>query len=332
MNTYIFLPPVRKPTGGITVLRQIADTLCLSGRQAFLVARDANGWQPKGLADVAPVLMWDEMVLGPEDLWLVPEGWANALAPGLQAKARCISYVQNWAYLFSSLPAGVQWHSLPVELFSVSEPVAQYVAQATGKPSSILRPGINREVFFPPDIRLQGPVRIAFMPRKNKALVAQIRALLEHRVGQSRVQWVEIQGMTTFEVAEALRSSHIFLMSGFPEGCPLPPLEAMACGCLPVGFSGYGGWDYMRQAQTAPRFTPWWPLREVSWEGNGLWAADGDVLDAALCLEQAVQWVEQADPALEQVLAAGQQTADAYSLPIQEATILALWKDLEEQP
>lgn len=328
MNTYVFLPPARKPTGGITVLRQIADILHGAGRTVHLVARDPGGWRPTGLDDAAPVLEWDDLSLNPGDLWLVPEGWVNALSPGLQAKARCVSYVQNWAYLFSSLPPGVQWHSLPVEFLSVSDPVARYVAQATGRPSSILRPGINREIFHAPDIRPGGRVRIAYMPRKNKALAAQIRSLLEHRMGADRVQWLEIQGMDAFGVAEALRSSHIFLMTGFPEGCPLPPLEAMACGCLPVGFSGYGGWDYMRQAEDEPRFVPWWPLREVDWGGNGLWCADGDVLDAALCLETAVNWFENGDVILQSVLDAGQRTADAYDLAAQRANVLAIWNEM----
>ena len=78
MKTYIFLPPVKKPTGGITVLRQIADILHQSGREAFLVVRDKGSWRPEGLADSAPVLEWDDMRLTPSDIWLVPEGWIRS--------------------------------------------------------------------------------------------------------------------------------------------------------------------------------------------------------------------------------------------------------------
>ncbi|MDI7251748.1 MAG: glycosyltransferase family 1 protein, partial [Actinomycetota bacterium] len=49
------------------------------------------------------------------------------------------------------------------------------------------------------------------------------------------------------------------------EGFGLPPLEAMACACLPVGFTGLGGHDYMRQADPdlpgAAR--PWWPTQHA---------------------------------------------------------------------
>ena len=113
-------------------------------------------------------------------------------------------------------------------------------------------------------------------------------------------------------VARLLRRSHIFLATGFPEGCPLPPLEAMASGCLPVGFSGFGGWDYMRQAGNS-NFTPWWPIREVPWQGNGLWSADGDVLDAALNLEKAVAWFMGDAPEKERTVKAAIETSGNYT-------------------
>jgi hypothetical protein len=327
MKTFIFLPPASKPTGGITVLRQVADILCRDGREACLVERESGGWRPAGLDDAAPTIPWAAMRLTPDDLWLVPEGWPNALAPGLEAGARCVSYVQNWAYLFPSLPSGVSWHQLPVSFMAVSDPVAHFIKESTGKTAPILRPGIDRALFHPGGKR-GDTVTVAFMPRKNKALAAQIRAIFEHRNGPDAVRWRPLEGLDAFGVAEALRSSHIFLMTGFPEGCPLPPLEAMACGCLPVGFSGLGGWDYMRQAQTRPRFTPWWPLRDVGWPGNGLWCADGDVLDAALNLEEAVTMINRDGPPLDAVLAAGQDTANAYSTDEQRKSVLAVWDAL----
>ncbi|QJB56311.1 glycosyltransferase family 4 protein [Pseudodesulfovibrio sp. zrk46] len=331
MKTYIFLPPVKKPTGGVTVLRQIADILHQDGREVFLVARDQSGWRPEGLADAAPVIEWADMRLERQDMWLVPEGWVNALAPGLEAKCTCISYVQNWAYLFSSLPEGADWHTLPVEFLAVSEPVSYFIKETTCKDAPVLRPGIDRSIFHAPDKKPENKITIAYMPRKNKALVQQIKSIFEHQCGGSdntNIRWRPIEGLDTHGVAEALRSSHIFLATGFPEGCPLPPLEAMACGCLPVGFTGFGGWDYMRQTQPEPRFKPWWPLQEVDWMGNGLWCADGDVLDAAMCLQDAVTMIREKDLYLDVALEAGQETANAYSTEEQRKSVLALWEAL----
>lgn len=324
MKTYIFLPPVKRATGGITVLRQIADILHMAGREAFLVARESSGWKPEGLTNAAPVIPWDSLALTASDRWLVPEGWVNALAPGLEVGAECLSYVQNWAYLFSSLPPEVTWDRLPVSFLAVSAPVREYIVRTVGAEAPILRPGIDPAIFHAGREKSKGTVRVAYMPRKNKALAAQIKAAFEARCGAGRVRWTPIEGMDAYGVAEVLRTSHIFLMTGFPEGCPLPPLEAMACGCLCVGYSGFGGWDYMRQAEPSPRFVPWWPLRSVPWEGNGLWCADGDVLDAALNIETAVAWWESESPLLANALQNARTTAEAYSPAAQRDAVLSL--------
>ncbi|WP_027176761.1 glycosyltransferase family 4 protein [Desulfovibrio aminophilus] len=328
MRTLLFLPPVKRPTGGVAVIRRLAEVLHRSGREAFLVPRDRSGWTPEESEDCAPPLWWEDLRLTPDDLWLVPEGWVNALAPGLEARARCLVYCQNWAYLFSSLPPGTWWPQLPVEFLAVSDPVAWFMETSLGRRPPVLRPGIDLERFRPGD--RSGPLTVAFMPRKNRALAQQIRALFETRNGGSRVRWLEIDGLSAQGVAEALGRAHIFLVTGFPEGCPLPPLEALACGCLCVGFSGFGGWDYMRQAQEEPRFHPWWPLREVDWGGNGFWCADGDVLDAALCLEEAVRLLERGDDRLKAILAAGRATADTYGLDSFRRAVLDTWAFLEE--
>lgn len=346
MKSYFFLPPVRQAAGGVTVLRRLAAFLVEAGREAYLVPRERQGegpgWAPSEAFVDAPVVAWDELKLQPNDLWVVPEGWVNALAPGLNAGARCLVYVQNWAYLLSALPGGVSWRKLPVDFLAVSDPVAGFVAATTGRALEdipILRPGIDTNLFRAPmrkpEVSGSGKLRIAFMPRKNKALAKQIRETFDALDEElaARCEWLEIAGMTAREVAEALGSAHIFLATGFPEGCPLPPLEAMACGCLCVGYLGFGGADYMRQALPAADdpapFAPWWPLREVPWGGNGLWSADADILGAALHLGLTARWFLEGSPLLAPTLESARATAAAYGLDAQRASLLDLWPRYE---
>ena len=46
------------------------------------------------------------------------------------------------------------------------------------------------------------------------------------------------------EVAKELREALIFVSSGHPEGFGLPLAEALACGCLVIGYHGLGGRDF----------------------------------------------------------------------------------------
>ncbi len=325
----MFLPPVRKPTGGVAVLLQAASILRQAGYPVRVVPREARGAAFYDAADL-PVVNWDDARPGSRDIWLVPEGWVNALAPGLNAGARCVVYVQNWAYLFSALPPDVIWSQLPVSFLAVSHPVALFIEQSLSVWPAILRPGIDLSRFYSMSRKREGRVRVAYMPRKNKALADQIRAIVRARGQCDDIYWDPLEGLDQDGVADRLRAADIFLATGFPEGCPLPPLEAMACGCLPVGFTGFGGWDYMRQAEPeAPGAAkPWHPLRreeEISWSGNGLWAADGDVLAAALCLERAVQWARRDLPQFSNAVSQGQATAAAYSTEHQATAVRAIW-------
>ncbi len=315
-RTLFFIPPVRKAAGGVAVLARMAAFLHQAGHDARLVLREQGLWKPDGQG--VPEMAFDAMALNPRDTWVVPEGWVNALAPGLSAGARCLVYVQNWAYLFSGLPAGVRWSGLPVSFLAVSRPVAWFMEQAIGVRAPILRPGVDLEVFRPRP--KPATLTVAWMPRKNRAQAEEVRAVLEAR-GRFNPEWVEIGGMYQAGVARALGGAHVFLASGFPEGCPLPPLEAMACGAVPVGFAGLGGWDYMRQVRP-DAYVPDCPLEPVEWGGNGFFAPDNDVLGAALGLERALELWSAGGPELERVLANGRATAAAYGLGPQRAAVL----------
>ena len=322
MKAWIFYPPLKAMSGGCMVLLQIARQLLAMGRLGGVLY-----WESPLAGAEAEGLPWVRAGKAPMqrgDVFLVPEGWPNALIFGLRAGCRTVIYCQNWSYLFHGLEDGVHWRDLPVEFLAVSDSVAWHMEQVLGKRPGIIRPAIGTELFFAPETKPDGPARIAFMPRKNKALADQIRRIFEERNPGAGVVWVPIHGMDRSGVAETLRSCHVFLATGFPEGCPLPPLEAMASGCLCAGFTGFGGWDYMRQVGEDGFAPQGYTVREVPWGGNGWWSADGDVLGAALGLEQALNVLRAKDSEYGRILANGAQTAGSYAASSQTAEVEAL--------
>ena len=331
VTTYIFLPPLQRESGGLAVLRRMGVFLRDAGFPVCFVLREASQSARESGVDI---LFWQELRLRTGDIWLTPEGWPNALLPGLRAGARCFVYVQNWAYLLSCLPQNADLAALPIELLAVSEPVARFVDMSLGKQARVLRPGIDASLFCPlPEPEDGEIVRVAYMPRKNKALARQIRELAEARLrlrgAHHTLEWLSIEDRSQAEVARMLQTAHIFLCTGFPEGCPLPPLEALACGCVPVGFTGLGGWDYMRQAADFPGAAkPLWPLRQTPWAGNGFYAADADVPGSVLALEAALDIFARGGEERAALRRAGQTTAAAYSPAEQARAVTALWSEL----
>lgn len=73
----------------------------------------------------------------------------------------------------------------------------------------------------------------------------------------ANVPWVSIQGSTQQQAAAAPGESVVFLSLSHKESFGLPPLEAMAAGCLVARFHGDSGREYMNSA-------------------NGWWAETGD--------------------------------------------------------
>ncbi len=334
MRTVIAIPPLPRMSGGVNVLYQLAARLQALNLPVALtsVKPDAPGLTAHEQLGFT-VLPWGRagngLGLTADDCYLAPEGWPNLLAPGLAASARNLVYVQNWAYLFSALPDGVRWQDLPVSFLAVSQPVAWFTEYFGGFSTvGILRPMVDTNLFHPGG-KPEDRVRIAWMPRKNKALAEQIRRIVDVAMQAAkdsppRVEWVEIRNLPPEGVAEQLAASHIFLCTGFPEGLGLPPLEAMASGCLPVGFTGFGGWDYMRPAGLDACQPPF-DLRHVPWSGNGFFVSDGDVIAAARALLEAVRLAACKAPVLDVILNQGRLTAEAYSREEQLKAVQALW-------
>ncbi|MDR0826682.1 MAG: glycosyltransferase family 1 protein [Desulfovibrio sp.] len=298
MRTVFYVPPLKKMSGGLSNIFETArDIADLGGEVAFMGPEGSDLFA--GEAGALSFLPWGSP-LSSSDVWCVPESWPSALHPGLQSGAHILVYVQNWIFMLKDLPGGVSWARLPFSYLAVSRPVRLFLRLVHGLETADILPPAVDEVFFQSGARPVKRVRIAMMPRKNKLLGEQIRSIAEQRLARFcpplPVDWVEIRNLPRAEVADLFRSCHIFLNAAFPEGFGLPSLEAMASGCVPLGFTGFGGWEYARpsvlpgQSAYAPPPGCIEPDPEAEPNpGNGFFFSDGDVLGAGLGLAEAVQ-------------------------------------------
>lgn len=112
-----------------------------------------------------------------------------------------------------------------------------------------IRLGINSDVFsYSQDKSKQ----IAFMPRKLPEDVVQVINILKEHNQIPEWEFVEIDNMNETEVATVLQKSAIFLSFNTREGFGLPPAEAMACGCVVIGYQGRGGEEYFDKSFSYP--------------------------------------------------------------------------------
>jgi glycosyltransferase involved in cell wall biosynthesis len=234
--------------------------------------------------------------------------------------------------MLGNLPVGVSWNQLPIEYIAVSHPVAWFLEEVLDLRVKFVLPPVVQDCFFLPDTRPQNKVRVAWMPRKNRAVAGQVQQIalyiLRKHATLLEVEWVSLHDLTYEQVAAELSSCHIFLVTSFAEGFGLPPIEAMASGCVPVGFSGLGGWEYMRTSDLLAccnSFNPSVFLPKKPWGPNGFYVADGDIISAGLALAGAIKLAWANSPEWKSLAVEGRKAAADFTKASMRSRLEKIW-------
>jgi hypothetical protein len=292
---YMLCPDYERPSGGLRKQYRAVDVLNAAGLPAAVVHRRAGfrlGWFENDTRIVA----MNDVALGPRDVVAVPEVYGAALAE-LPRGIRQVIFNQG-AYLAlehmvkGGEPATAPYADNPdlAAVVVVSDDSAEAMRYAFPQaPVHRIRHGIDPTLHHPPSA--PPPRRIAYMTRRRSDDAAQVLRLLELRGALDGWEVVPIHGRSEGEVADILRGSRIFLSFSQREGFGLPPLEALACGCMVVGFHGFGG-------------------RELFREPFALAIEDSDVVAFARAVEDVIRRVDE-DPA---AIAAASQAGARFAL------------------
>lgn len=282
MAIYVFSPDESTPMGGVKKLYRHVEALRKLGHEAWLV-HFRKGFQCAWFTHKCPLayIDFDPAVLGQgtevrtftlhingrskaidrQDVMVLPETFAPYFvnwAPGVPK----VVFNQNAYLTFANFPALVESSKVPSQsnsaykhpdlkaILAVSEDNMAYLEYAfPGIPLFRVHNSINPDLFYFSEHKKS---QIALMPRKNAHDIRQVYQILMHRNSIPEWTWIAIDGKKEAEVAECLRQSLVFLSFGFPEGFSLPPAEAMACGCLAIGYHGNAGREFMRPEFSYP--------------------------------------------------------------------------------
>lgn len=254
MNVYVYCQDSDIPTGGVNVLYKLVDTLNRMGLRASMV-HDSEGFRCTWFDNRTPVVTNASIIPDATDLWVIPEIYMwriGDFAPG----CRKVVFNQNCYLTFHGFPlAGgaapdPYRHPDVVGVTVVSEDSKRYLEYAfPGLKIHRLHYEIDQSLFsYQPDKKRW----ISFMPRKNREDAIQVVNMLRARGSLESFDVVPIEGKSMAEVGAILRDTLIFLSFGYPEGCGLPPAEAMSCGCVAIGYHGMGGREYFDTAFSYP--------------------------------------------------------------------------------
>ncbi len=253
-TVWFIVPDDPRPVGGIWAIYKFVEDLVASGVFASVVHQE-RGFRCRWFENNTPATYIEDVVLGVGDLLAVPEilvSTVAALSPGTPM----LVLNQNPYLTFhgAGLPPSSVPNVLPdsvVGIATVSEDARNYLGLVfPGVPIERIHYGIEpRQLFSPGGSKERA---ITYMPRRRFVDLEQVLRILERRGALTGWRLYPIDGLPEQAKGEVLRRSAIFLSFNEREGFGLPPVEAMAAGCVVIGFTGGGGREYMRPDTSFP--------------------------------------------------------------------------------
>jgi len=285
----VFLAPFRKHeiSGGIKTFHRHAELLAEIGFDAWVYQPDGP---PAWLETQAKLLT--RLNTAADDILVFPEALNGPLLELLQIAGRKVLFSQAHYYtLFNPIPPE-RYGSLGFERIACQSAIAKGFLERVLKLSDIalLPCFVDPALFYPREKRNQIAVIPKKLPREGAA-IQKIFTLTYPELASTG--WEIIDNRSERETAEIFGRSLAVLSLPFLESFGLVPLEAMSCGTIVAGFTGYGGQEYA---------TP----------ENGFWFAPDHLEEVANALARIVIGIQKNDPEIARVREAGFATASRY--------------------
>ena len=308
---HVLCPDIPHVSGGVGVLYRHVDILN-SGSFSAAIVHQRPGFRAAWFASTTPVL-YPPLNIRPDDILVFTE--LEGAAVGEQAKGiRKVIYCQTPYYMFRGYSLDPQDRRTPytskdmVGTVVVSEDARNYLNHVfPNLPVYRVRNSIDDRFRPAAEPRKR---QICFMPRKHSDDAQQVINILKFRDMLEGWSIAPIHNAPEDDVPRIMRESMIFLSFGYPEGFGLPPAEAMACGCVVIGYHGNGGREY---------FTP----------QHGFPIEVGDIIGYARTVENVVHTLNRDAHALDEMTrCAAAFIRSTYTTANECADVLSCWNEL----
>ena len=249
---FVCYPDTNQPIGGVKQIYRQVELLHNSGWDAYVLHQEP-GFRVDWFSSDAPVLDLEAYKKSPpsadNDLVVLPETWLANVPTYLPGIPKVI-FNQNAFYSFGlsgncdNRTLDFYQHGDIKAVVTVSNDSRELLTQGCGIPSDrcfTLINGIDRQLFHAPKMKRR---RVVFLGRKHVDHARKVALMASQHEKLQHLTFQELPRLRHEEVARALQEALLFLSCGHPEGFGLPLAEAIACGCLVVGYHGLAGRDF----------------------------------------------------------------------------------------
>ena len=245
MTRILYLcPDFPQPSGGIKTLYRHVHRLCALGYDAYIV-HQKHDFRAAWHQYPAPILWLSERPqLTQDDILVIPEVMHALMQQTQRFAGQRIVIAQSWSPAYWGLQPGQSWRDFGITRVMTASPVIQaYVRWSMGLEATLFNEYVDPELYHREPEHKQ--LEVAYLTRKDRS-GAWLQGVLQRRGAPfDAVAWQPLQNLAETIYAQHLHRAKVYLVSHIQEGMNVSVLEAMACGCLVVGYSGIGGF-YMQ--------------------------------------------------------------------------------------
>jgi len=300
-----FCPDFPQPSGGIKTLYRHVQRLVEQGFDAWIV-HQKRPFRVTWHGYAAPT-MWllERPQFRPQDILVIPEVMPQIMQQTARFAGERIVIALSWSPTYWNLPAGQDWRTFGIERVITKSPLIQeYLRWSMEIEATLISEYVDGDRYrYTPEAKRP---KVCYLTRKERSAAWLQSVLCAKGRPFNEFEWMPLRELSEDEYARQLREATVYVSTNMQEGMNTSILEAMACGCLVVGYSGIGGF-YMEGDGEA---------RNCVLVENGNVPALGEQLEMVLRRLSA-------DPtAFDPVTSNGRRTASVYQDPDNEADSL----------
>jgi len=184
------------------------------------------------------------LIPGDQDIIVVPEYWYLETKPWIAGFRHVIlgqDVVGMIRGVFQPISNGMELPDTCLGFITTSKAGSEAVSAFYNGANYHVPLFINDQTFA---FQAEKSRTICFLPRKRKADATFMASLIRNRPELASYTVKPIANVTSRELRKIMAESLFFLSFSSNEGFGLPPAEAMAMGCITIGYRGVGGNEY----------------------------------------------------------------------------------------
>lgn len=317
MRIFYVCPDFSAPSGGIKRIYTHVELLRENGYDAY-VMHFKKGFKLRWLDSQVPIVYSSDLPLsgfGSSDTIVIPEGLPLVMKQLKTLQVKKVAIALSFAYIFTYMPIGENWKDYGINwVMANNKTTGDFIRWSMGIENiHIIGSSVDHNIFYyNPDMKSP---QLAYIKRKDTLSPAVERVLKSKDVSFHKLGFIAIENLNIQDYARVLRESKIYLTTSTSEGFPLSIIEAMACGCLCIGFDGVGGKDFI--VESGP-------------QQNFVLAESMNLIDLSSKLAELVEMIKRNDPAIETIRQNALATAAKFSPEIEKKSVLEFWQSFFE--